>query len=91
MARLTVIKNGKPRVPCQVPGCGITAAADFADEIVCRKHWALTDKRLRRLFFRCKRVMDREPPRYAAARRVYDRTWGRLVQQAIERAVGISA
>ena len=72
------------RVLCEVPGCRRTRVPDprFGEQqwFVCSKHWALTDKKLRRVFFRCRRLGR-------IGLEIHIGRW--LIAQAIERAHGI--
>lgn len=87
----TIIKNGKLRTPCIVPHCGITAPHEPHLEIICRKHWRLTDARLRRRFMRMKRLIKRGDTRTEKLQRLEGLLWKKLKTQALERAMGISA
>lgn len=73
----------KKRLLCLVPFCKRTLkpAHESHTEGICSLHWRLTDKRLRRLLFRCRRIGRPGLEAYF---------WDKLKIQAIERAGGIS-
>lgn len=65
---------------CLVPFCRRNKSLPEGHEWICGKHWPLTSKKLRRLYFLCKR------------RQLHHTAWGlwcRLREQAIERAGGL--
>lgn len=77
------------RVACMVPGCRRTLAreklAPKHDQHLCQKHYALVDKRLKRL-----RVRTRRRHGFCLyAQHLDNRIWRRMIRQAIERAAGI--
>lgn len=71
------------RTVCAVPFCRRTCreSARYA-EYLCAVHWPLTDRRLRRLFFRVRHRINRGRPGLIG---LENRIWERLKEQAILR------
>jgi hypothetical protein len=92
------------RIPCIVPFCRCTAAADKfrgATEIICGKHWRPVSAETKARYRQVKRRRDKvwrlttkrgggiTPDVYEIARNAVDATWERRKAEAIERAAGI--
>jgi len=75
------------RIHCQVPFCRRTIQPDFKEqEWLCSVHWPLTQRSLRKLYFKRKRRFRRGDKSQLPHMM---RIWDRLKMQAIERAAGI--
>lgn len=78
------------RVPCCIPFCRRTAARNKiggATEIICGRHWRLSDKTQRRVYrrARARAMRNQTDVAFIAA----DRIWGRIKRVITERAMGI--
>lgn len=72
------------RIPCIIPFCRRThPPADF-DEWICSKHWAVTDRRYRRVYARIRRKLRRSDD-IGLDRRAW-RIWTRLKMQVCQRS-----
>lgn len=88
------MKNAKGRIMCVVPYCGRTMKDDGAsEESICGPHWRMTDSHLRRRWSKLKRLSRRAITGDVLMQldRMREKAWARLSEQAIERAMGISA
>lgn len=85
------------RIPCEVIGCRRTADASKYEpntRIVCYKCWQLGDKRDRRLYARCKKLMKLGKRKTALGKNLWwlkNQAWECVLKKAIERRVGITA
>lgn len=77
------------RLACCVPGCRRTLQSDGEfTEWICGRHWATTDKDIRKRFFLVRRRAKKLG--WTPLRIDLDKSyWERLKKQAIERAMGI--
>lgn len=69
------------RVPCLVPFCRRTRAAEGTPEWVCGRHWPVVPRRLRALYAAAKRKWGRDPSPRNAARCA--RIWKKCREAAI--------
>ena len=78
------------RIPCIVPGCRRTAPdnGEYAQEIICGKHWRLIPKHQRKRYQKLARIVRREWPskRARKANRLCSALWLKLKDRAIAEA-----
>lgn len=85
------------RILCEVIGCRRTADASKykpGTRIICYKCWRLGDARDRRLYRRCKKLLNLGQVRPRGKTHLNDlrnMAWERVLKKAIERRVGITA
>lgn len=89
-----------PRIACIVPFCGRGSTRWAAPcEIICGKHYRMSDLALRRRRTRVKAMLRKRGEWEAGpggealterAQRIDDRLWAKIKLQAIERAAGIT-
>lgn len=87
------ISGRYPRIPCIVPFCGCGATCyPPGNEIICPKHYRMVDRALKARRRKVRALLrkrgQQDTPR---ARHLDNVIWARMVKQATERSLGISA
>lgn len=87
---MTRVRNRYPRIPCVVPFCGCGATCyPPGHEIICPKHYRLVDAGLKARRRRVRALLKRAGRQDSAiARRLEQKLWARMVDQAVTRAAG---